>query len=377
VDEPQRDAVIDRELGRTLRDTGASADGPHLDAEVAAAWTERRLDAEAAQAAELHLASCADCQALVATLVRISPEPEAVHQAAGGWWAWLRRPWLVPLAGAAAAGAVWIAMPGNETPVPESSQARLVVPLQSVPEERGFARQSAESSAAVAPDRLRVAMPGDAATGASARENESKAVAAPAPANAVPPQAKAAAAAPPPPAAAAEAFAAPLARADSTLERSVAQPDAPAPPAAPREERQEATAAESRRLFRDLGALQQIAAGNVTTVAADGVARWRRRGAAIEFAGRADASFAAAAVPGGAADVSSGSAPGGTVCWFVGRAGLVLVTTDGLRFTRTPAPASIDLTAVTATDARSAIVTAADGRRFRTTDGGATWSVAP
>ena len=52
----------------------------------------------------------------------------------------------------------------------------------------------------------------------------------------------------------------------------------------------------------------------------------------------------------------------------------MLVTTDGTQFTRVGTPATLDLVPVAATDARTATVTAADGRRFRTTDQGATWT---
>jgi photosystem II stability/assembly factor-like uncharacterized protein len=72
--------------------------------------------------------------------------------------------------------------------------------------------------------------------------------------------------------------------------------------------------------------------------------------------------------------IVAGSSPGGTVCWFVGGNGLVLVTSDGTRFARVAAPVAAALVGVTATDARSAVVTAADGRRFRTGDAGATWT---
>jgi photosystem II stability/assembly factor-like uncharacterized protein len=61
------------------------------------------------------------------------------------------------------------------------------------------------------------------------------------------------------------------------------------------------------------------------------------------------------------------------VCWLVGRSGAVLVTTDGTRFSRVSAPAPADFVSVSATDARNATVATADGRRFRTTDQGATW----
>jgi photosystem II stability/assembly factor-like uncharacterized protein len=73
------------------------------------------------------------------------------------------------------------------------------------------------------------------------------------------------------------------------------------------------------------------------------------------------------------ADLLAGASPSGTVCWVVGRAGTVLLTTDGRQWRRVAFPAAMDLTAVQATDARTATVTASDGRRFRTADGGGTW----
>jgi photosystem II stability/assembly factor-like uncharacterized protein len=61
------------------------------------------------------------------------------------------------------------------------------------------------------------------------------------------------------------------------------------------------------------------------------------------------------------------------VCWLVGRAGLVLLTTDGVRFERVKFPETSDLSAIRATNARQASITTADGRVFVTADGGATW----
>ena len=71
--------------------------------------------------------------------------------------------------------------------------------------------------------------------------------------------------------------------------------------------------------------------------------------------------------------ITATASPSSTVMWFVGRAGAVLLTTDGRTVTRVLFPETTDLTAVTATDARIAIVTTAEGRRFRTDDGGKTW----
>jgi hypothetical protein len=52
----------------------------------------------------------------------------------------------------------------------------------------------------------------------------------------------------------------------------------------------------------------------------------------------------------------------------------VIRSVDGERWERLPFQLSIDLVGVRATDARSAIVSTRDGRRFETLDGGATWS---
>ena len=73
------------------------------------------------------------------------------------------------------------------------------------------------------------------------------------------------------------------------------------------------------------------------------------------------------------AQVTARSSPSPDVIWTVGRAGVVMLATDGRTFLRVPFPETVDLAAVTATDERHAIVTAADGRVFQTADGGQTW----
>ena len=68
----------------------------------------------------------------------------------------------------------------------------------------------------------------------------------------------------------------------------------------------------------------------------------------------------------------AGSATSPTNCWLVGRDGVVLVTNDG-----GPSagflPEVVHLTGVTAMDVMRATVTAIDGRKFSTSDGGLTW----
>jgi hypothetical protein len=73
-----------------------------------------------------------------------------------------------------------------------------------------------------------------------------------------------------------------------------------------------------------------------------------------------------------------GAAPTPSICWVVGQHGAVVLSTDGASWRRLAFPdPAVDLVAVQAFDDKSAIVTAADGRRFRTIDAGATWTLQP
>ena len=80
-------------------------------------------------------------------------------------------------------------------------------------------------------------------------------------------------------------------------------------------------------------------------------------------------------------DWLAGAAASDTACWLVGRNGAIARTTDGQQWGIVAPPAQSagpagklpDWIAVTATAAGSATITAADGRRFATADGGKTW----
>jgi len=73
------------------------------------------------------------------------------------------------------------------------------------------------------------------------------------------------------------------------------------------------------------------------------------------------------------ATIIAASAPTGEIWWLVGRDGAIFVTKNARKWKKISPPAAIDFVGVTALDARSATVTAADGRKFSTTDGGKTW----
>ena len=75
------------------------------------------------------------------------------------------------------------------------------------------------------------------------------------------------------------------------------------------------------------------------------------------------------------ADLLAGSSPAPTVAWVVGRTGVVVLSTDGQTWRRLPFPEAVDLTEVRARNERDADVTTADGRVFRTGDGGQTWTL--
>src|SRR5262245_26166213 len=74
-----------------------------LDGEALAAWMEGALSGDALADAETHAASCARCQALLASMARTMPEGDG-----RGWWSVLSAKWLVPVAAVATALLVWV-----------------------------------------------------------------------------------------------------------------------------------------------------------------------------------------------------------------------------------------------------------------------------
>lgn len=388
VDEPRRNDVFDRELRRALAAEGGAAAGPHVDAELAAAWMDRQLDPVAARSIEAHLAGCQECQILMATLARLAPA-EAPAAEGLAWWRRLRAGWLVPVTVAAAAALViWVAVPQQraastpaaqlqaradrsveppppavQTPVP--APAPETAPAAVAEPQAKLSRRAAQQAPQNANELEKKEADRDAALPSFDRRERFADAAATSPA----PPAAAPVPAPPPPASAAPA--APTAQAKALQESITVTGASPAPADA-----QQDAANETQR---SLAAVAGAAGGRLQSalaIAAPDGARWRRTGPAFEFAPRGGG-FTAATMPVAADAINAGAAPGGTVCWLAGNGGVVLVSTDGVRFARVAAPVAANLIAIAAADARSAIVTAADGRRFRTTDQGASWSPLP
>jgi hypothetical protein len=330
----------------------------HLDAETVAAWIDGGLDAASLAAAEAHASNCDRCQALLATVARTLPAEEArgVNNAATeharSIWRW----WMAPIAAATAAVTIWMVVPqepmqpGRSTvpqsdvaAAPASPTAERTAPPPATAEpaspsdadQRAAARFAEQKRGSVATKEQladAVASKPDAA-GARARE-EKREVAALQETVTVAPAA--------PPAGAAPAPAA----------RNAAEPGAAV-----------GAAAESRL---------QKQSGPLEIVSTNSQYRWRVLADTIEHSPDGGRTWIPVRLLAGDV-ITAGSSPAASVCWLAGDRGLVLLATDGTNFTRLPFPEQVDLASITATDARRATVTTADGRTFETTDNGRNW----
>ncbi len=73
------------------------------------------------------------------------------------------------------------------------------------------------------------------------------------------------------------------------------------------------------------------------------------------------------------ADITAGSAPAPSICWLVGRAGVIFLTEDGKHWRKLLSPSSSDFVAVVAKSATSATVTVTEEEKWSTDDAGKTW----
>ena len=137
-------------------------------------------------------------------------------------------------------------------------------------------------------------------------------------------------------------------------------------------DRDSAAVAELRRAD-DLAAARAKHSADV--VAPDNSVRWQVDNSHVVL--RSDdngATWTISYTAGANVELTAGASSSPTVCWFVGRAGAVILTTDGRQWRTVTFPERTDLVSVTASGTRSASVTTADGRIFATADGGATWT---
>ena len=392
-----RDRALEELLRRQMPQASAETDAC-ADPETLAAWAEGGLDAPAMAETELHLSNCARCQAMLAAIVRSEPDAPAAEP----WWSHLRARWLMPLTAAAAAAVLWVVVgPGarQEAPVPrpESTQARAErsapagAPEASAPQSMSAVTAEPATPAPASPsappagtaprsqaaDEARETAPSADRAGAEAS------VAGERPREEVPPgrQALAKQEAPSTPATSNE-----LARDRDALEEKATitgvSPAAEAPQAA------RAMPSPPAPVSGSASAVGGLADATETTIPSrDAAVRWRlaeadlrtRVGttAVIERSEDAGATWQRLNT-GLTGRFTAGFAPSATVCWLVGPAGAVALTTDARTWRQLPAPApDANLTSIEASDARTATVRDTQGRTFRTTDGGATWTTVP
>ena len=365
----------------------------HIDAETLAAWADRGLSEDAAAAVELHLSNCDQCQEVLAAFVRSAPTAGAVIIPF-----WARRPVQWSAAGLAAAAAlvamVWIGRP-PAVQVPESTVAsRAVAPAEPPQDKPAFLPtpspanavtvdqlQGASASARVVRRRDSTPSPSKAAEKADLKRAEQ---AAPAPS----PAAALVATAPPPlPAApptppvtvtvtAAVPVVTPLGAAKPIPSQQSAMAEAMSDAFSAVLPIIEIAAPEPSPAMRmAAGGAGRGVAGTRALAQSPGSTRWRIvAGTRVERTVDAGATWTPLLIePELKTPLLAGSAASQSICWLVGRDGVVLVTHDGGTFRRVSVPEAVHLTGVTAADGMRATVTAIDGRKFSTIDGGLTW----
>ena len=334
-----RDAAVEQWLRRVSASTPAAAPTDAcLDPEEMAAWFDGRLAREAQARAEAHVASCARCQAIAGTIARTESIVHWATPERRSPWRWLG--WAVPLTAAATILMMIVVERQRATPpqqaradAPRATTARRAEPAPGGPVKSQDLKDEAGSP-----------------TAAEARQRANS--------NS-------------------------LEKRRANEERTGKAIDAikPARPAAPpavvaepgvRQEQQKPAAAASRVDESDRRLARQFAGKVLEIRSPDPASRWRVAGPLVERSVDAGATWTA--VPTGlSTEILAGAAPSASTCWLAGRGGIVLLSTDGLTWQRVTSPDTTDLSAVRATDGRSATVTTVDGREFATTDAGRTW----
>jgi hypothetical protein len=352
VDEPSRsDQITDALIRGGLIRTDGDATCP--DPSLLAGLHEGGLEPDESERWMTHLAECRRCQATLAALARADVEAPTAHAPAHSWWSYVQRglrwPVLVPLAaGAVIVLAVWVVDPGStvgprrSTPqrstdaAPQSAAIPTSQPVRESTSERASPtadRTFGENAAGLAQDEDA----GVVTDNASALSEE---VLETAPAQAEP---GAVARRPLP-----EALSSARARARPADAAALLRAAEPSDPVA---DPVVLSSPQDRRRWR--AGLD----GNIARTDDDGQT-WRVQ---LNVAER----------------VRAGAAPSIDVAWLVGDRGLVLRTLDGEQWVRTSVPVAASLAGIEASDELRATVTTADGRRFRTVDGGAGWTLVP
>ena len=354
-----RDRTTGRLIERALRPGGESVSTISCpDAETLAAWIAGGLGPVEQNRTETHVADCARCQAQLAAMARM---PSALPTAVPRWRLNGILTWLAPLAVGAAAVAivVWF-----QRTSPQQLPSKIVPPGVASPMTAPQPVQPSIGSAASADGLERPADAGSRPSNKTVKDrrlagsdgvlNEGRVPSASSPA--VPPRRESDR---------------PL---DALTESVQTQTQPPPPPPSERPKSVVARSGAAGELARTTTFAAQSSAIIIEIASPDRAIRWRiTQGTLVQRSTDAGSTWETQST-GNAAQLTAGASPAPSVCWLVGRAGVVLLTNDGASWHRLKFPEAVDLIAVSATDADTASVTAADGRVFTTQDGGTTWT---
>ena len=424
-DSEQRDIALARALADALKQRAsapqASSAHPPLesecpDAEVLAAYADHNLDGRQAARWENHFAACARCRTVLAVLAASDEQPLASQEVrqfgekvasatlpGTGATKETRPPsrfptrwrWLAPAIGVAAGVAFFFALrpaPRVAMPVPESGVKMAEAPASNEPQQmaqanippappaagQADARPSPNARPGFTPQQVQRRSAVDKAS----REAKNSAVGG----RVAPPEDSSAAGA---------KKSAPPGVAETRSPAPAIEAQAPPPPVF--SDSAEASSSARAKPSSPAAAAGRPAAGNQVAALAmkttpvifaspTGKSQWRiGAGGSIERS--IDEGRTWQAQPSGVqTDLLAGAAPSDQEAWVVGRANIILRTTDGTHWQRLSGPGgatangvtsprpSPDWVAITATDALHAAIVAADSRRFTTADGGVTWS---
>ena len=393
----------DESLDRLLQRTARARVGPrsrvvrmrHVWSRTTiAAWMDGSLTAHEREAAEAHAAECDRCLSVLAAVARTSPPPSVAESPR-----WFSVRWLLPLATAAVAITAWVLVPGSQAPSPapppvaqERAASSPAPPAndqvkpaeQPAPATRADAsakplteealKRSAEVQARPAARDQAAAKPAPSQPPPTDAK-ESRDSLADAPSNRARFGARESGSSPAQPAAGLPVTAAPAPAPAPPLPQSAPAPSAPvavarsAPTQAPMLPRAEA---DGRSV-----AMRVTARPVVDIQSPDGNVRWRLDGAAVSRTSNGGATWSEQ-FTGTATTLTAGFSPSPTICWVVGRRGVVLLSTDSQTWRRLefPDPADGSRSRDCHRQHRRDCPPPSTAACYRTADGGRTWTAA-
>ena len=330
----------------------ARAVGVCPDPDMLASYLDNGLTSDERASVETHAADCVRCQQHLSLLGAVSVDrPDPDLEASRPWL--VRWGWLVPVATAALVVAVWTRTPAPvDAPAqfPQREAAPAIVAAPDAPRAREGAGSPADNTGG--PSRDARAVPAPTAKAEADRERQD--FAAKARPEVTPPAAPPAAPAPPPPAVAPD---------------QVGQlADSARAPAETEARESAASAAPVREETR----LMRKAAAPLLEAAASDQERYRAVNGRIERS-MDGASWQEVFSDPSLTFTALACAPEGA-CWFGTSTGVVLRTSQA-RLVRSRLPESVPVTAISASSANDAVVTAGV-RRYRTSDG-SSWTSVP